>query len=75
MSITKGDIFDLFYQLQTVSRAGGGTQKKKISAVTVSNEKLSTMQKELADDPMLLSYFIKLRDRNKSIAPPPRPSN
>ena len=74
MDITKATIFDMFYQKQTVSRSGGGTQRKKMSRIAVSAEDMDSMEKRLSGNKKLLEYFKKLRDRKPGIAPPPYPS-
>ena len=74
MSLTKGEIFDVFYQPQQVSRAGGGTQKKKIHPVNVTQEKMKEVEKQIKNDTVLMQYYNKLKNRKKGIAPPPRPA-
>ncbi len=74
---SKGDIFDVFYQREETTRAGGGMTKKKICRQKVSVDVLNKIELELKghENPKLLAYFIKLKDRNAKIAPPPRPKN
>ena len=78
IELSKSVIFDLFYQKQTVSRSGGGTQHKKMGRVTSSSEDMNVIEKALTQDPKyhkLLSYYTKLKNRKVNIAPPPRPNN
>lgn len=70
---TKGEIFDLFYVIHSVSRSGGGEPKKKMTRAAVSLNVISAVEKKIKDR-KLLDYYIKLRDRKAGIAPPPRPS-
>lgn len=71
-TITKGEIFDLFYQRKEVSRSGGGKMKQKMCRLNVSIEKIQEFRKQV-DDKKLLAYFDKLHTRKAGIAPPPRP--
>lgn len=76
--LSKQVIFDMFYQKQTVSRSGGGTQRKKMCRVTVTPENINSMECAIKQDPKskeLLAYYIKLKNRKTSIAPPPRPNS
>lgn len=75
LSLTKGDLFDVFYQPQLVSRAGGGTQKKKIHPVNVTQERMRDVERQINNDPVLMQYYNKLKNRRRGIAPPPRPTN
>ena len=70
---TKCSIYDIFYHKQMVTRSGGGTLKNKMCRRMVSVDVTETFQKKLAGDKKLLEYFNKLKNRNPSIAPPPRP--
>jgi hypothetical protein len=76
--LSKQVIFDMFYQKQTVSRSGGGTQRKKMGRVTVTSENIDAMEYAIKQDPennKLLAYYINIKNRKASIAPPPRPNN
>lgn len=78
IELSKQVIFDMFYQKQTVSRSGGGTQQKKMGRVAVTTENMYKMEYALNQDPenkKLLAYYIKIKNRKASIAPPPRPNN
>ena len=75
--ITKGYIFDIFYEKKQVSRAGGGTMKSKMTRIQPDVRKLQKIEKKLKNhkNQKLMAYFIKLKDRKKGLAPPPRPKN
>jgi len=70
---TKGEIFDLFYEINSVSRSGGGEPRKKMTRAAVSLNVINVMGEKIKDQ-KLKDYYIKLRDRKAGIAPPPRPS-
>lgn len=73
--VSKREVFDLFYSMQQVSRSGGGALHSKMTRNSVSSENQLKMEKQLRElnDVDLLAYFVKLRDRNPKIAPPPKP--
>jgi hypothetical protein len=75
--LSKGVIFDMFYQKKVVSRAGGGTSRKKMCRVAVTSEDMDAMENTIKQDlngKKLFTYYTKLKDRKVGIAPPPRPS-
>jgi hypothetical protein len=77
MSLTKGQIFDLFYSKQDVVRSGGGKVKSKMTRRTPTNIEISELEKRVNDfgNSKLTAYFQKLKNRKSDIAPPPRPAN
>jgi hypothetical protein len=70
---TKQEVFQLFYSVKQVSRSGGGTLHAKMTRNNVSSEDQFKMENSVKYNPDLLKYYIKLRDRNVNIAPPPKP--
>lgn len=74
---TKGDIFDFFYEKRKSVREGGGTVKMKMGRKNISHEESQKFFNDLKrnGNPMLVKYFLRLRDRKPGIAPPPRPKN
>lgn len=75
MKKTKADIFDVFYSKKDVVRKGGGKVKTKMTRNVVSDKAISDIRREIMDDPKLMKYFTKLKERRSDIAPPPRPKN
>ena len=76
--LSKQVIFDMLYQKQTVSRSGGGTQRKKMGRVVVTSDNIDAMEYAIKQDhenKKLLAYYINIKNRKASIAPPPRPNN
>ncbi len=71
---TKADIFDLFYGKQMVTRAGGGTSKSRMTRKMPTFEEIEVVKSRVKGDSELAEYFVKLRDRSPTIAPPPRPN-
>jgi len=74
---TKAKIFDVFYGEKSVTRSGGGTSKKKMCRLAVSNDKIKEVLSVLksADNKIMIKYFEKLQNRDVKIAPPPRPKD
>jgi hypothetical protein len=72
--VTKADIFDLFYGKQLVTRAGGGTSKSRMTRKMPTFEEIEAVKSQAKEDPELMKYFVKLRDRSPTFAPPPRPN-
>ena len=74
-SLSKCEIFDLFYSKQSVVRSGGGKVKNKMTRNEPSLSLIDLMEKRIKKDgnKKMLDYFNKLRTRNPNIAPPPRP--
>jgi len=73
-SVTKGDIFDLFYAKQDVVRSGGGKVKSKMTRQSPSLKQVNALESKIKDNKKLMKYFVKLRYRKSDIAPPPRPT-
>ena len=71
---TKGQIFDLFYELAQVNRPGG-TSKTRMVGRTVTCEEQEAMKKRIDGDIILTNYYTRLYNRDKNLAPPPRPTN
>lgn len=71
--VSKGEIFDLFYKIQPVTRSGGGTSKNKMTRCTVTSDEQKKMKEKIGDDSKLMVYYDKLLNRDVTIAPPPRP--
>lgn len=71
--VSKGEIFDLFYKIQPVTRSGGGTSKNKMARCSVTSNEQKKMKEKIKDDSKLMTYYNKLLTMNVTIAPPPRP--
>ena len=74
-TVTKSQIFDLFYSKQDVVRSGGGKLKTKMSRNKPPLQKVEELEKKIKENKKLYDYFLKLRTRKPDIAPPPRPSD
>lgn len=71
---TKQEIFDVFYSKKLTTRSGGGTAKTKMGRNYPSLEAIAALGKKAKETSNELhQYFVKIRDRNPNIAPPPRP--
>jgi hypothetical protein len=73
MSIVKKDIHSFFIQRVETSRSGGGTLKKKNMYTTHSTKKQNEMYESIKDNLYLSTYFKKLQNRDRKLAPPPKP--
>lgn len=80
--LTKGDIYDLFYEIGTCSRAGGGTNRKKMVRRQAPFEEVSAMKDTINSIKYpkarnaLLKYYNKHLLRKSNIgAPTPPPTS
>lgn len=80
MSVSKSDIFDLFYEQKEGSRSGGGKMKKKTRRRQVNFNECKELENKISKVPdkfkqKLLKYYEELKNRNPDIAPPPKPGS
>lgn len=68
---SKGEILDLFYKIQPVTRSGGGTLNNKMTRCTVTSDEQKKMKEKIYDS-KLMTYYNKLLTKDVTIAPPPR---
>jgi len=73
-TMSKAEIFDLFYGPQKASRSGGGKVKTVIGRKRPTFLAMQALRARIQDDAALLAYFDGLRDRDPQIAPPQRPA-
>lgn len=64
--VSKGEIFDLFYKIQPVTRSGGGTSKNKMYCDFRWTEKV---KEKIGNNTKLMAYYVKLLTRDVTIAP------
>ena len=69
---TKQEIFDLFVSFTAV-QTPGREPGKKWSYTNPSFEVQQIMLTRIGGNEKLLTYYTSLRDRDRGLAPPPRP--